>query len=476
MKSKEEQLADYVRMAALLPEARAELMRFPGVTEVGVGVKEKNNRLTGETVFRVYVVEKRPAAALAPDAMIPTTVLGVPTDVVVQGIPEETDDDDKYRPLQGGIQIGNDTTTEVGTLGCIAQLNTDGSVVILGNQHVMLSGNAGNGEMIGQPTISCCCCCKGNIVADVVDSAYDGLVDCAIARVRGETGFTNEVQDIGPIFGSASPNLAGTTVTPNQAVRKRGRTTGLTTGTVSNPSIATPANPAKNVPARTNQIEITPDAGVEWFQFDGDSGAVLVDEENLVVGLMWGVDKGTRRAYANRITDVTSAMKITIPNSGTAGTVALGGMPIVSDAPPFEIDDASLRAVAGKLRRSAKGRSILELIERHRREIDGLLKNNREVTVAWHRFQGPAFTAHVIESARDRQHVIPPTIEGVAPANLVIRMSIVFQDHGSAQLRTDAEANTLPLLELLATGGGVHDLLDRFADDAATATERASSR
>ena len=74
----------------------------------------------------------------------------------------------------GGIQIGNDSSSGLGTLGCLAQLNTDGTIVLLSNHHVMMHGGAANGELIGQPEISCCCCCKGNIVGEVVNSAVNG--------------------------------------------------------------------------------------------------------------------------------------------------------------------------------------------------------------------------------------------------------------------------------------------------------------
>lgn len=463
MKSREERLAEYLRLSELLPEAKAILMSYPGVRDVSVGLKETEDRATEEIVFRVHVEEKKPRGELPTSARIPGEVLGVPTDVVLEPRPTNTDDDDKYRPLQGGIQIGNDTSAASGTLGCIAQLNTDQTIVILSNRHVLLDGRAAavtSGEKIGQPEISCCCCCKGNIVADVVAAAYNGLVDCAIARIIGSPGFTNEIQDIGLVFGSAPLNAAGSTVVVGDIVRKRGRTTGLTTGRVVNPLVPTPANPAKNVPARTNQIQIRADAGMPKFTQPGDSGSAVVNDQNVVVGLHWGGD-GTW-SYSNLITNVVSAMNITIINSGTPGTIPLGSVPTISDAAPFEVDDLALRDVAATLQRSTKGRSVLELVERHRREINQLLNDSREVKVAWHRFQGPAFTAHAVKSAREHDHAIPSQIEGITPANLLIRMSVVLQDHGSPSLKADVEASTLPLLDLLSAGGRVHDLLERF--------------
>lgn len=462
MRPRHERLAEQTRLTELIPAAKAELMRHPGVLDVGVGLKETNDRATDTTAFRVYVAVKRPLSELAESEIIPEQVLGVATDVVLEAAPRETVDDDKYRPMLGGIMIGNDSGSLVGTLGCLAQRNSDQSIVLLGNQHVMLDGGASNGEKIGQPTISCCCCCKGNIVGEVVDSAFNGLVDCAIARINGQPGFTNEIHEIGLIFGSAPLNSAGSTVVFGDKVRKRGCSTGLTTGTVMNARVGTSADAATGRPARTDQIEIKPDPEFESFQSDGDSGAALVNDENVVVGLMWGAHPTTKMAYANRITDVVSALNITILNSGTAGTIPLGGASYTGEVPAVDAADAPLHEIAAALQRSADGRRMKELFDRHANEMNALLNTVREVKVAWHRFQGPAFTAHFIQSAREREHAIPANIEGVTPANLLIRMSVVLQDHGSTELAAAVEANTLPLLELVGKVNSVHQLLDRF--------------
>ncbi len=462
MKPRHERLAEQIRLTKLLPQAKEELMKYPGVRDVGVGLRERNDLATDEIVFRVYVTDKKPPSKLPKNAMIPDKVLGVPTDIVLEPRPRLTDDSSKYRPLQGGIQIGNDTTSGAGTIACIAQRNTDGSIVVLSNGHVLLDGGAANGEKVGQPNISCCCCCKGNIIGEVVDTANNSLVDCGIALIKGQPGFTNEIQDIGLIFGSAPLNGAGSTVVFGDKVRKRGRSTRLTHGTIMNASVATAAVPAKGIPARTNQIEIKPDPAEPMFQDYGDSGAALVNEDNVVVGLMWGVVDATKLAYANRITDVISAMNITIINSGTAGTIPLGSAPSAEEQADIGVDDAPLREISRVLERSENGRRVLELFDRHGHEINDLLNDNREVKVAWHRFQGPSFTAHVLQSAREPDHRIPPEIEGVTPANLLIRMSVVLQDQGSPALAEAVDAHTLPLLELLSSVTSVRVLLERF--------------
>jgi phosphosulfolactate phosphohydrolase-like enzyme len=465
MKSREERLDRYMKVLELLPQARAELMRYPGVTDVTVGLKETASRATEAIVFRVHVKEKVPRADLPRGGMIPAEILGVPTDVVLEPRPRNTEDDEKYRPLQGGIQIGNDSSSSIGTLGCIAQRNGDRSIVLLSNRHVMLAGRelaVTSGEKIGQPYISCCCCCKGNIVGDVVNAASNGLVDCAIARVTGNPGFTNEIQDVGLVFGSAPLNAALSTVVVGDRVRKRGRTTGLTVGTVVAPLLPTPANAADGVPARTQQIQILHDPAFAHFAAAGDSGSVVVTDDNVVVGLLWGVD--STYAYANLITNVVSAMDITIINSGTPGTIPLASTP----AADLLVDDAAaagaLAEIEAALAQSERGREIKALFDRHSREINDLLNDDRHVKVAWHRYQGPAYTGHVIKSAREAGHRIPPAIADVSLANLLIRMSVELQEHGSAALAAAIDRHTPPLLTLLADASSVHELLERLGD------------
>jgi hypothetical protein len=460
MKSREERLAEYLRLSELLPQAKAILMAYPGVREVAVGVKEVDGEPTEMVAFRVYVVQKKAEAAVASSEMIPPQVLGVPTDVVLEPTPRLIEDTDKYRPLLGGVQIGNDTSSGTGTLGCIAQLTTDNSMVMLSNHHVMMDGGAAVGEKVGQPEISCCCCCKGNIIGTVLNALNNTLVDCAIARITDQPGFIMEVVDIGLLLGSA-PLVGGSTVLPNDRVRKRGKRTELTIGTVLTPSMS--------IGTKISQIEIVPTAEFQRFAYFGDSGSVVVNDTNQVVGLLYAIDSATEtRGYANIITNVMAAMSIRIIDGGTAGTIPLGSAAIAEDTALLEVDEAPLREIARVLQQSEKGRRVLELVDRHHREINQLLNDSREVKVAWHRFQGPAFTAHVVKSARERDHAIPSQIEGVSPANLLIRMSVVLQDHGSPSLRADTEANTLSLLDLLSAGGRVHELLERFiAEDAA---------
>lgn len=455
MKSRQERLSEYARLRALLPAVEAELKRYPGVQSVGVGLKESANRPTQEIVFRVYVDQKKPPAELSRGEMIPKAVQGVPTDVITLPRPKLVgEDSDKYRPLMGGIRIGNDTTSQGGTLGCIAQLDSDGSIVALSCEHVMLVGGAAIGEKIGQPHISCCCCCKGNIIGQVIDARNDTSVDCAIARITGNPGFTNEIHEIGMIFGAAPLNAEGSTVAPGDPVRKRGKTTRLTSGTVTDPDFAPPGN--------IHQILIAPDPEHPRFCYYGDSGSAVVNAQNQVVGLLYAMDGGETLGFANIITNVTSALHITIINTGTAGTVPLGSVQIADEEQPIVVDTTPLDVIADALRQTKRGREALAFVDAHGSEINDLLNSNRHVKVAWHRFHGPSFTAHVLQSAREPRHRIPREIEGVSSANLLIRMSVVLQEQGSPALRDAVERETVGMLNLVAGATTAGELLERI--------------
>jgi len=277
----------------------------------------------------------------------------------------------------------------------------------------------------------------------------------------------NEIIDIGLILGAATLNAGGSTVAPGDRVLKRGRTTGLTTGKVTDPLGPTNGNAAKNIPARTNQIHISPEPGFDHFQWFGDSGSALVNEQNVVVGLCWGINKNTNDSFASLITDVTSAMGISIINSGTAGTIPLGGAP-VAEACQEAYQEAyrgpavdPLDGVIAALETTASGRDALAMFRDHGDEINRLLNENRQVKLAWHRYQGPAFTGHFIKSAREPEHRIPAEIDGISPANVVLRMSAVLQDEGSAALAAAVEANTVPLLHLVSGIATVEEALER---------------
>jgi len=62
-----------------------ELMAWPGVVSVGVGLRQRGGQISGEVCVVVMVRHKLPPADLRPADMLPAEVDGVPVDVQEAG-------------------------------------------------------------------------------------------------------------------------------------------------------------------------------------------------------------------------------------------------------------------------------------------------------------------------------------------------------------------------------------------------------
>jgi hypothetical protein len=444
-------------MEAMLPEARRQLERLPNVDHVLVGAKEINGVATEQPAFQVYVRVKPPPQELGPDEKIPETIGGFPTDVILI---EETslieEDTDNYRPLCGGSQLEQSSGT--GTLGVIA-LATAGSLapvgapVIVTNNHV--APNIGG--LVGQPTSPCdswCChCCD---VGKVVDTRSDTLVDVSIATLSNGVRFCHEILGRGVIRGWAPVS----SLTPGDPVFKRGRTTRLTEGRFSNAT--TPVTPKGRNITLVNQIRITSAVPGTPFALGGDSGSIVLDAQNRVVGLLFAstLPAGTP-SFANRIDNVRSAMKIDFPVIGTAGAI-----PLTAGAIREEADD--IRQMWLRLSRdimaSEAGRKWSEIIARHRSEVGRLVRHNRPTMTAWNRYQGPSFVSHYLKTVKDNGYLAPEEIGGIRVENLLLGMAAVLQEHGSQPLSQAIWRHYLQIIESAKGCRTAKAFLDRIIE------------
>ncbi len=429
-------------MVVKLDEVRRELMRrYPDIVSVDLGIKSREGKLVEELAWRIFVQNKRPSSELKPDELIPKEYAGLPTDVhqFEMGHLEELPDVETYRPLWGGIQIKN-AFSNGGTLGCFVTLNTNNKVHLLSNHHVL--GNT-NGMIVGQPTDPNgeCCCCTGNYIAKVVTGYEPGMVgilttdvDASIAILMGQTAgdpittrYANNIIGIGPVFGSTAAAIG-------DVVRKRGRTTGLTRGTVTSITSA-PIIGGQNY---SQQLDIT-HIVEDWSQ-PGDSGSAVVNNLNQVVGLHFA--GGGLDGWANRIGNVEAGLNVTVMSSALAGhpdTIPLSGsdllpQPIITSAPV-----SFLEKIETRLRQSAEGQDFLQVVHENRTEVLDLINDNREVKVAWNRYQGPSFVGHFAKNVMEPSHLFPDQIEGYSFQNLLIKMSDVLERHGSRKLAKAVE-------------------------------------
>lgn len=341
------------------------LLAKPNVVGVGVGLKN----LSGEPSVVVLVEQKLPVSALSAAEMVPKQLDGVRTDVLEIGYVRAYESPrDRFRPeIPSGVSIGHYKIT-AGTLGTIVTDKTTGEKLILSNNHVMAnSNNALVGDAILQPGPTDGGQNPADMVArlerfiqiryqdepdtptppgpgptpppgtgcDIVSvivsvvNAFAALlgsrqrvsavappmpqvapsmmveaqapvneVDCAVAKPIDPNMFTGEILGIGHISGTKPAALG-------MQVRKSGRTTGFTTGTVNLLNATVNVAYGNRVARFTGQIITGP------MSQGGDSGSLIVDgTENKAVGLLFaGSNLST---IFNPIDKVLSALNINI--------------------------------------------------------------------------------------------------------------------------------------------------------------------
>jgi hypothetical protein len=320
MKSRASVIAEQNRLLSLVPAVRAQLQHIPVITNIGVGAKEVGGEMTEDFAFRVYVGVKLAPGDVPSAWRIPAWIKGVLTDVLQSSATEVLEDSRKLRPLRGGIQLRNEGDREgegaaLGTIGCLVKYINTLEVMALTCEHVTLSGQTSVGVTMGQPKYSvACCCCTYNVIGKVFRAVKNAQLDCAaikldedIANEIEAADGLNQIEGIGALTGAAQAVCF-------ERIRKRGRTTELTTGRVKevlfegSQLLIEPTDPV-----------VPPDTKARFARY-GDSGSVLVNDTNQVVGLLWGTDIPTRTmGIANHIGLVMRELQIMIAGSTDAG-------------------------------------------------------------------------------------------------------------------------------------------------------------
>ena len=323
-------MPDVNQIVKIKEAAEADLLKRPGVTAVDVGYKYVGGKKTGEIAIRVHVVQKK---AVPPDQVIPATIDGVKTDVLqnnfvlhTASIPETETlgiqagvDANSYDPLLGGISIGPCRAVNgyiyAGTMGAIVLDNASTTRMMLSNFHVMCIDNGWTvGDTMVQPSRIEGGSCPNNVVGTLQRNSLGGQVDCAVAAITAR-GHINEIADIGCVTGIANAALG-------IAVRKRGRTTGLTFGTIEGLALTTTIDYGDGLGqvTLTNQILIHADTTHNTlFSDHGDSGSVVVNGAGQVVGLLFAGDTTTGTTLANPIQSVLNVLNVSMGIMGIGG-------------------------------------------------------------------------------------------------------------------------------------------------------------
>ncbi len=332
------------------------LLRLPHVTGVGFGWKETASEITGRCAWRVYVRRKLLRPALQVNDLVPAEIEGIVTDVVpaLTAIPASVDVNTLPVPLCPGVTISNlrgllndkavdRNATGLGTLGFFALVNgcRRREVVLVSNRHVLLAHGAGRSDPIYRPMFSqsgeTCVISRDMLepIAEIVNEgaeanhhfqypsepAGDYFVDCASARLLDEEDVRTTLRFVsdGNVEETAVRSVARMhplDVVGGRAprVRKFGGATGLTTGRVVD--VAAPVEAAGG-PLRLRNLVIRGASGK--FVEPGDSGALVLNERDQAIGLVWGrSDTDANVAYACHIHPVLDRLKVTMMAGGLA--------------------------------------------------------------------------------------------------------------------------------------------------------------
>lgn len=304
---------------AIKERAAAQLLKIPHVTAVGLGGRETGGRSTGEIAIKVFVDRKKPAGDVPAEERIPAAFEGVPTDVLEMGSVRRTElvpgvthpagmlpDINPYDPLRGGVSLSVEGKVGIGTIGCILRDKADGSAIYaLTNHHVVaVKDKLSRSRRVSHPSLFEDLVFKftpGSAIGIVAEGVDEPIVDAAVVRLDPGTRWLPCVTQAGFLRGTHDLTLDDVR-NNDYNVRKRGAATKYTGGVIaciegeclelSSETQIGKFVRKKNIFIRPHPVPSDP-VPQAFFSYEGDSGSVLVNDNNEVVGLLYGSDKGT---------------------------------------------------------------------------------------------------------------------------------------------------------------------------------------
>jgi len=322
-------------------------LNLKSVNGVGIGNKWVNGTPTDTPAIIIFVQKKSTKSNVigkfSATELIPSSIDGIPTDVIEVGDIIKQGYEAKVRPILPGYSCGHGKIT-AGTIGGIF-FDKDNHPVILSNNHVLANeNNASIGDPIYQPGPLDS---RGSLqftgwnntpanlpyfatLKDFVQLSTSGnKQDSAIARIHQSFLDAGMISDVYP---TVNKPLAGFgTPVVNMAVQKMGRTTGYTTGRVIG------LNASFTIGYDAGQMRFNECVVCSNMSAGGDSGSLIFDMNMNAVALLFA-----------------GSNKVTIANS--IGTVVsrYGLRPykaIATPMPSFELDDGKWQhaSVRGKI-------------------------------------------------------------------------------------------------------------------------------
>ena len=485
----------------LLREAEEHFKKLPGVVGVGYGFKQTDGKITDELSFRVYVEQKKSLSDIPDNEKIPDTFQGISTDVILSFTDEllACDDTQHHDPIVGGITITVDDIlfNTVGTLGCLTTLKNEKSkdnIGLLSNQHVLDRGlnvsvyhpffNASGTSILDNKTKNegviakiCNTGTRSNVnfhyPGDSDPTAHPYFLDCALAKVTTShssccstncgTKYNAVIADIGPIRGVK--RLQASDIDPNTPfiVRKRGRRTGLTQGKVVDANASyDPGNPKHGVilvaPIENNC------EGVKKFADSGDSGSVVVNDHDEVIGLLFAMPSVANTSpffgygivcHIHPVLNQLNTDIIVTPQPSSEDRL----IPETKYKRLKSIDELKQEFIS----KNDLCRDMYNVFERYRGEVAHLVNHKRPVTVVWHRHFGTQFIAHFIKNFNNPAHEIPDQVKDVSLAKLLIAMRKILSKEGSDELKSALDQYGDQVIALCKDCKDIENLLQRLS-------------
>ncbi|WP_367140983.1 MULTISPECIES: hypothetical protein [Streptomyces] len=282
----------------------------PNIVGMAFGQRITGGQRTDEPAVLIYVARKISSRFLPPSRELPQRLpVGgdhIEVDVVETGPVYPLVFAGRTRPAPSGISIGH-TLVTAGTLGCLVRDNTDSSLCILSNNHVLANQNmATPGDAIVQPGVYDGGTTPGDTIAtlkrfisigtsgnrvdaaiaqvmtpgDVVNQMMNNLMPVPGPRHRAvgllfagscNRTFFNPIQDVLTKLNITFPAGADSTVTAELGmnVEKVGRTTEYTTSTVLEIDVTT------KVGYNFGQATFDGQIATAWLSDGGDSGSLV---------------------------------------------------------------------------------------------------------------------------------------------------------------------------------------------------------
>lgn len=330
-------LANPQRFSALASRAvkkKPTMVGFENI--VGTAIEEKiaRGKPTGELCLKVYVKKKFDQNKISSQSMIPYKFDRIITDVEQTGEIIALLDRRCYSPVRPGCSIGHVRIT-AGTLGCLVK-RPRRQQFILSNNHVIARVNlarlrdnivqpgrvdGGRHNRRNHPQSSCragdkCIATLNRFVR--INFRGNNRIDAAIGKPIRSAYYRRGRRINSRIISIGS--VSGTTIARRgMSVKKRGRTTGFTTGRIT--SVNTNINVGYGggrVARFIGQLTIMSSGRVRRrFSAGGDSGSLIVTtyrrmRKNRGVGLLFAGSRDGRRTFANHIGLVLRAFRVTI--------------------------------------------------------------------------------------------------------------------------------------------------------------------